>query len=110
MFIGEWMEKRAIRDQLIIATKVTTLQSLSCVQASSLAISSTPYSTRGPMNRSASRSTTAVTMSRACTFQLKTRSRSFARRTSISYTFTSGTGDPGSSNLTLQHRSARADG
>ena len=75
-FIGEWMEARGIRDQMVIATKVSRVWSPVIPLVAVLkqyVIYSTPPTTSADGTTSRKRRTTPVTTSRRCTSRSKIR-------------------------------------
>ena len=91
--LGEWMEKRGIRDQIVLATKVRA----SCLSLLAVPVGLSPtvawlYSIQRTSSElrgtSRKRCITWATMSRRCTSPSRRRSRNCARATSISSMFT----------------------
>ena len=88
-FIGEWMEQRGNRDQMVIATKVRCCVSPAWSDFTSFHLGgSIREFTNSPTRTSNRRFTTRVTMSKPCTFPSMTRSRSFVQAISIFSTST----------------------
>ena len=87
-FIGEWMEKRGIRDQMVIATKVSRNPEVWYSAMLIASLRSTRRTTSAGGTTSRRRRTTPVTTSNPCTSLLRPRSRSCARAILTSFTCT----------------------
>jgi aryl-alcohol dehydrogenase-like predicted oxidoreductase len=95
-FIGEWAEKRGIRDQLVIATKARLDPDVPAWHPRGITdnIASIQATTSVARIRSFTKRTTAGITQSLCASPLRRLSRSCARRTSTSCMYTGGIGPP----------------